>query len=323
MPIPPVLQIVDADNPERILHEIGMPRDGDAKFVIGRNELIEWLGPFEKSERVSRSHLEISVSDCQYGCLGNLTIEDLKSTNGSVPNIVEINQIPSFSAGEKYPSGIEVHLADVVSIRFRFKQSMMIDIGHFGTHDEAPGIDYLQSTLPSDIQSATALIESLGASLGSGYIHADEELLNSQERISLISHTESHFDGSPDFKLDLSNTTLIELIGQNRFEELSQRMEHDFSKIILRRVEDHGNAINFHTDYAKRTMQIMLSDETDYSGCDLVFATGQGFQQPRRKAGTATIHDYTVLHGVTEMKSGVRYSLFFLRNDPQFQRVAI
>ena len=69
-------------------------------------------------------------------------------------------------------------------------------------------------------------------------------------------------------------------------------------------------------------MQVILSDESDYSGCDLVFATAQGFQQPQRKAGTATIHDNTVLHGVTEMKSGVRYSLFFLRNNPLFQRAA-
>ena len=32
-----------------------------------------------------------------------------------------------------------------------------------------------------------------------------------------------------------------------------------------------------------------------------------------RTAGSATIHDNGVVHGVTEMTSGVRYALFVLR----------
>lgn len=324
MPIPPHLEIVNLDT-GMVVHDFRAPYTGSETLFIGRNELISWLGPFPKSDKVSRKHIVIEALDFQYGMGEDVSIKDAQSTNGTVPNPVPMASIPGYrrsDEGEK-PS-LEIRLADVISIgvRWCFPEEGMVDIGHFGTHEGAPGIDYLQSTLPDDIQSASTLIESLGASLDSGFIHLDEELVTSQERSSLISYTESHFDGSPDFKLYLSKSELIGLIGEGRVEELSQRMEDDFSDIVLRRVEDHGNAINFHTDYARRTMQIILSDESDYSGCDLVFATGQGFQQPRRKAGTATIHDYTVLHGVTEMKSGVRYSLFFLRNDSQFQRAA-
>ena len=338
MPIPGNLVVVDCET-HRELHTLRMPHTGSEKFVIGRAELIEWLGPFEGSEKVSRAHLEIAATDCEHGCLGDLNIRNL-GLNGAVPSIVNYSQIPSYPEGEG-GEGIEVRLAGAVSIGFRFEYSMMTDIGHFGTHDESPGIRHLREDIGhfgthdespgirhlrdsggSDPESAARLIEVLGASLDSNFTHIDRELLDSDARLNLISYTESNLDGTPDFKEYLSIDALIELVGRHRFEELSRLMDNDFSEIVLRRVEDHGMAINFHTDYARRTMQVILSDESDYSGCDLVYVTGKGFQQPRRRAGTATIHDNTILHGVTEMESGVRYSLFFLRNDSILQRAA-
>ena len=122
----------------------------------------------------------------------------------------------------------------------------------------------------------------------------------------------------PDFKLYLTPSELEKLVGAARYEYLSSKMGNNFSEIVLRRVEDHGHAINFHTDYSHKTMQIMLSEQSDYDGCDLVFATGAGFKKPTRMPGQATIHDNSILHGVTEMKSGVRHSLFFLRSEVTF-----
>lgn len=319
MPIPGTLVVVDCET-HRELHTFRMPHTGSEKFVIGRAELIEWLGPFEGSEEVSRAHLEIAATDCSDGCLGDLNIRNL-GLNGAVPSIVNYSQLPNYLMGEG-GEGIEVRLAGAVSIGFRFEYSGGVDIGHFGTHDESPGIMHLRDPGGSDPDSAARLIEVLGASLDSSFTHIDRELLDSDARLNLISYTESKFDGTPDFKEYLSNDALIELVGRHRFEELSRLMDNDFSEIVLRRVEDHGMAINFHTDYTRRTMQVILSDESDYSGCDLVYVTGKGFQQPRRRAGTATIHDNTILHGVTEMESGVRYSLFFLRKDPILQRAA-
>ena len=58
-------------------------------------------------------------------------------------------------------------------------------------------------------------------------------------------------------------------------------------------------------------MQIALNDETEYEGGRLVFATASfGFDQPSRPAGSAVIHTDRVAHGVTALRSGVRYSLF-------------
>ena len=41
--------------------------------------------------------------------------------------------------------------------------------------------------------------------------------------------------------------------------------------------------------------------------------TAEGLVAPRRPAGSCTVHDNRVAHGVTELAGGVRYGLFFLR----------
>ena len=316
MPIPPTLQIINpADG--SIVHEFHPPRDGSESFFIGRDELISWLGPFPKSERVSRKHIVIEAIDWQYGS-GEIIIKDAGSTNGTVPNQIAHGLIPLFGEGSSPCKSIEMVVADQVSIGFRLMGSMMEDIGHFGLHEEDPGIGFLQSGLPNDVEAATNLIQSLGASLTCDFLHIEVELLNHEERKGLISYTDTHFDGSPDFKLYLTPSELENLVGAERYEQLSFKMGNDFSEIVLRRVEDHGHAINFHTDYSNKTMQVMLSEENYYAGCDLVFVTGNGFEKPRRRPGNATIHDNSILHGVTEMKSGVRHSLFFLRNEVNF-----
>ena len=57
-------------------------------------------------------------------------------------------------------------------------------------------------------------------------------------------------------------------------------------------------------------MHVALNDESEYAGGRLVFATAAGFEMPPRPAGTACTHTFEVVHGVSAMASGVRYSLF-------------
>lgn len=197
-----------------------------------------------------------------------------------------------------------------------FDNTGMIDIGTFGTHQESLGVNYLNTTLIGDITSATELIQKSNASINSNFIHLEQELLDISEREILIQFTELYYDSSSDFRLKISIETLEELIGNARSSELIELMNYEYSDIILRRVENQEQLINFHTDHSMLTMQVVLNDKSQYEGCDLVFVTSAGFQKPIRNAGSATIHDNTILHGVTKMISGVRYSLFFLRyND--------
>ena len=319
MPIPSTVEIINASDGS-LLDSFTPPYEGSKMYFFGRNELISWLGDFPGSIKVSRQHIIFEAIDWQYG-RGELVIRDAGSKNGTMPN--PIPALPSYFEDEIPPSPLIIQIAGVVSIGLRRRVRganghPIPDIGHFGLHEEDPGIGFLQSELPNDVEAATALIQSLGASLTSDFLHIEDELLNHQERSKLISYTDAHFDGSPDFKLYLTPSELENLVGAARYEYLSSKMSNNFSEIVLRRVEDHGHAINFHTDYSHKTMQIMLSEQSDYDGCDLVFATGAGFEKPKRMPGQATIHDNSILHGVTEMKSGVRHSLFFLRNEVTF-----
>jgi hypothetical protein len=71
--------------------------------------------------------------------------------------------------------------------------------------------------------------------------------------------------------------------------------------------------INFHTDVSQKTMQVALNDETEYEGGRLLFVSKGILNAPERMIGTVTIHDNTIVHGVTLLESGVRYGLFFLK----------
>ena len=53
--------------------------------------------------------------------------------------------------------------------------------------------------------------------------------------------------------------------------------------------------------------QVALNDEAEYDGGRLVFATSAGFEVPHRPVGTACIHTFEIVHGVTSMVTGTRY----------------
>ena len=63
---------------------------------------------------------------------------------------------------------------------------------------------------------------------------------------------------------------------------------------------------------SRKTLQLTLNSDTEYEGGSLVFATDGKLVVPERPAGTVTIHHNDIVHGVSLLKSGVRYGLFFL-----------
>jgi hypothetical protein len=118
-----------------------------------------------------------------------------------------------------------------------------------------------------------------------------------------------------DFKLDLSVEDLEEEVGLEAAAHLATLFAQPFDQIKIRRVvADGGARIDFHTDYNRRTMQVVLNGDDEYKGGRLVYSTPAGLEEPPRPAGSATIHDCTIPHGVTPLLSGVRYGLFFLQS---------
>lgn len=103
--------------------------------------------------------------------------------------------------------------------------------------------------------------------------------------------------------------------------QLAALFAEPFNEIKLRRTASRdelaagdGQCIASHLDHAERTMQVPLNDPSDYDGGNLVFAMTNGeLQRFPRTPGTATVHDNGVVHGVSELRRGVRYALFMLR----------
>ena len=55
-------------------------------------------------------------------------------------------------------------------------------------------------------------------------------------------------------------------------------------------------------------VNVALNDT--FEGARLLFATADGIEAPERRTGDATVHDCTVVHGVSRLATGVRYNLF-------------
>lgn len=150
-----------------------------------------------------------------------------------------------------------------------------------------------------------------------------------------------------DLKLTLSRESLGQLIGISAVGalfEFFKSTNEEGVEIRLRRVEvdatpsDHDSrkkkrptSIGFHLDYSLRTMSVALNPAAPgpargcYSGGRLVFISQHPSDNkpqlsfacgPVRQAGSVTIHDNSIIHGVTPVLSGTRYSLFLLQQEP-------
>ena len=125
-----------------------------------------------------------------------------------------------------------------------------------------------------------------------------------------------------DFKIVLDKAAFLVVLGTagagGVYDNLVA-LHHWNAKIALRRTSGPSpGCIAFHVDggYASKTVQIALNDDKDYDGGNLCFVTGAGqLSVPKRKPGTMTAHDASILHGVTKLHSGTRYSLFVVDRD--------
>lgn len=89
-------------------------------------------------------------------------------------------------------------------------------------------------------------------------------------------------------------------------------------KFVLRRMQGPSSGcINFHRDgfYATKTFQMTLNDDSQYQGGRICFFTNNQLYIPKRKPGSITIHKSCVMHAVTRMIQGTRYSLFIVNKE--------
>jgi hypothetical protein len=206
------------------------------------------------------------------------------------------------------------------------------DIGEFGELGESLGGELLLRLHADEADdfgeggpsadAVCALLQRLGAppAVGSfSCVVPPEPLVSATARAGLMALLERSFEGRSDFKMRLSACELETLVGPAALAQLTNTLGRRIAKIWLRRCEARGDGtrllgIPFHLDVgATTTLQVPLNGDSEYSGGRLVFAARDGrLCVPPRPAGSYTLHGNAVVHGVSPLRAGVRYSLFLL-----------
>lgn len=236
----------------------------------------------------------------------------------------------------KYETAAELDLKDNDIIVYM--QEQCGDVGVFDKYASFPGSDLLSQprksfTAEQEERTLALAVRSLPPPPGlknkqllEPFWSCNRNRLNlvaPAKRQSLMELLDKHFAKNAqcvDVKVDLEKDELVSHIGSKAYEELEKLFHSELggrpNAFLLRRVSAIGLHIAFHHDHALRTMQVALND--DYRGGRLVFVEedptgGLKLVNQDRPAGSITCHNNGVVHGVTRVESGVRYSLFFLQ----------
>ena len=130
--------------------------------------------------------------------------------------------------------------------------------------------------------------------------------------------------------LDTRFSSIIQRIGNNVYDINNSHWQFKLSseinnfQIIKYQTNDH---YDWHVDWnpdpmccnRKISVVIQLSDENDYSGCDLILKNGNSDVFFKRQRGFGVVFPSFVLHKVTPLISGTRYSLVFWIEGDSFQ----
>jgi hypothetical protein len=219
-------------------------------------------------------------------------------------------------------SDIGIQSGDIIDVPFhRVGGCIVAPVpAAFGADASSLGAEYLTQPAvlaqarPSD---AIVLASALGGDLGiRPDCRPDVVLLDAVARASLIAwldteHANTAGIANDDLRRTVTTDSLRARVGPTAVDQLARAFGGPLTMVRMRRVAASGGHVTFHTDtHSRRTMQVALNGDDEYSGGRLVFATAAGFEVPTRAAGSATIHTHGVVHGVTALTSGVRYSLF-------------
>ena len=218
---------------------------------------------------------------------------------------------------------LDMEDTDVIDVMFQQTGCVAAsNTAGFGLNPNSIGAELLGGQVPIDRATAADagnLIRLLGGD-GAGEWQSlpDEVLLDQPARAALIAAVDRHHRDAPaegaDIRLPLAKAELIAIVGDATYRQLVAVFAGRVDEIRIRRTEAAAAAatgfVEFHTDVSRRTLQVALNDDTEYTGGRLVFVTDAGFQIPRRPAGSVTVHSGRVLHGVTALTAGVRHGLF-------------
>lgn len=186
-------------------------------------------------------------------------------------------------------------------------------------HDKSKSIDYLKRNGFNDFKLYLSY-EQLSNVIGADTTHNLISLLLNTDlgtcNTSRVNNAISSLEYSNMFKV----CTQLKLQFILRKCSITNNSNNDNKGNSKSKVNDE--VIGFHTDTSShKTLQVSLNDSQQYQGAHLVYLTHQGHGRdeckgvihvPQRLLSSATIHADDIVHGVTPLTQGVRYSLFVL-----------
>ncbi len=132
-------------------------------------------------------------------------------------------------------------------------------------------------------------------------------------------------DDLPEYQVNLSLPLLEELLGHDTAQQLwnlperlgSAAMQFEKCQNYDRQVEvflrmyspDMRPYISFHTDNCSITANVALNDDSEFVGGRLLAITDNELRIIPREIGAAFVHCSQLVHGVSRIESGVRYTL--------------
>jgi uncharacterized protein (TIGR02466 family) len=211
-------------------------------------------------------------------------------------------------------------------------------------HEACPAVRrfLVENADPSDAREADlAAIRSHG-NVGADPAEADGRLIENVAALdpdqceALCRFAEAHMtsivpdtvDDQPEYQVNLSVEDLAELLGREKVDELLKLPEalgapgdlatsdlYERVDIFLRMYSPQSRPyIAFHSDVCSYTVNIALNEDTSFAGGKLLALNGAALTAPSRAVGTALLHAGNLVHGVSKIESGTRYSLIMFFN---------
>lgn len=134
-------------------------------------------------------------------------------------------------------------------------------------------------------------------------------------------------DDFPEYQVDVSFELLSQLVGKETCQtilelpnvldnSLSHKLSSQLGYSLFLRLysEETRPLIPFHHDICAYTCVIALNDQSDFSGGYFVMLNGDNLERAAWKQGEALLHSGNLVHGVSKMNAGKRYSLVMFTN---------
>jgi len=174
-----------------------------------------------------------------------------------------------------------------------------------------------------DPQKIADLLCKYGAQHSNAFAVYENIGLTGGIRCALVAYIDSMRGKTGDDKLEVDRSQIVSIltlaVGHEECSHFMDNIEGIFPsrefKIILRRTESDGTprCIAFHKDDTLHTMAIPLNaPDEQCTGGQLVYLNEAGPTYIARETDTLTLHDDTILHGISAHTSGVRFGMYLM-----------